>query len=218
MKKRNTKTSGLSADDRHLWRRVTKTVSPLKNRTGSDSENVADEDNAWRHWVQEHGMVDRTPAEKPLAENTQQGAEAVLNPALQKPDPVAPASITKKGTTWTRRAIHEIERPTHRKLAKGRLPIDARLDLHHQTQEQAHRSLNAFLVSSHRKGHRHVLVITGKGRSLNSQGVLRKMLPIWISTPPMNMFVSAIRHASRDHGGEGAWYIRLKRPKSDDRT
>ena len=151
-------------------------------------------------------QIAATDVEPTLTDPNVLSRVADVKPVVLKrsPKPAAPKS----------KQVYEIERPTHRKLAKGRLPIDSRLDLHNQTQDQAHQSLIDFLTGSHRSGHRHVLVITGKGRSPNSQGVLRKMLPIWISTPPLNQFVSAIRHASRDHGGEGAWYIRLKRIKT----
>ncbi|MEO0543209.1 MAG: Smr/MutS family protein [Pseudomonadota bacterium] len=217
MKKRSAKSPGLNADDRHIWRRVTRTVSPLKKRDKAETSSGGDEEDAWLSWVEEQGMVDR-----PLSEPVPSVAPTLTtNSDTERPKakpPAVSAATEKRASSTAKKQIFEIERPTHRKLAKGRLPIDARLDLHHQTQNQAHQSLQKFLANSYRLGHRHVLVITGKGRSVNSQGVLKKMLPIWVSTHPINMFVSGIRHASRDHGGEGAWYIRLKRKQPGTRS
>jgi len=214
LKKRTTKSTTLNPDDRQLWRRVTKTVSPLKKRDRQAPSADTDNEDIWLNWVEEHGMVDRTAAPQTVATSVE---PKPTDPDVLSQDarnPHRPATKPQRPTAPRSKQVHEIERPTHRKLAKGRLPIDARLDLHNQTQDQAHQSLIHFLAGSRRSGHRHVLVITGKGSSPNSQGVLRKMLPIWISTPPLNQLVSAIRHASRDHGGEGAWYIRLKREKT----
>ncbi|MEO1747742.1 MAG: Smr/MutS family protein [Pseudomonadota bacterium] len=210
MKKRTVKPATLSADDRHLWRRVTKTVSPLKDRNRWTAQAETSEEDVWLAWVEEQGMVNRTPVPQPAADSVK------TKPTVPTTKQVTRTQIEKRAAPRLPQ-VYEIERPTHRKLAKGRLPIDARLDLHHQTQDQAHQSLIHFLSTSRKNGHRHVLVITGKGRSPNSQGVLRKMLPIWIATPPLNALVSGIRHASRDHGGEGAWYIRLKRTKTDQK-
>src|SRR3546814_8629549 len=70
--------------------------------------------------------------------------------------------------------IHQpLEKPVKRKLAKGRLPIEARIDLHGLYQSEAHDLLLDFLFRAHDRGMRHVLVITGKGSSMGSDGVLR---------------------------------------------
>lgn len=57
----------------------------------------------------------------------------------------------------------EIDRRTHRQVAAGKVPIDAVLDLHGLNQEVAHSRLRRFLMSCQAKGHRMVLVVTGKG-------------------------------------------------------
>lgn len=107
-----------------------------------------------------------------------------------------------------------LERPTHRKISKGRVPIDARLDLHDLSQIEAHRFLLLFLQRAHADRLRHVLVITGKGTSPSSQGVLRRTVPMWLATAPFRPLVSGFHGAARHHGGEGALYIRLRRPSA----
>jgi DNA-nicking Smr family endonuclease len=112
--------------------------------------------------------------------------------------------------------VHPFDKPTHEKLAKGRLPIEGRVDLHGMTQEQAYSLLLSFLHRAHAGGVRYVLVITGKGSSSGGDGVLRRAVPAWLSTAPFRPLVSSHDHAARNHGGAGALYVRLRRhpPKS----
>nr|CAD6429642.1 DNA mismatch repair protein MutS [Rhizobium sp. Q54] len=106
-----------------------------------------------------------------------------------------------------------LEKPVHRKLAKGRLSIEARIDLHGLFQDEAHDLLLDFLFRAHERGMRHVLVITGKGSSMGSEGVLRRTVPLWFSKPEFRFLISSYEWAARHHGGEGALYVRLSRPR-----
>jgi DNA-nicking Smr family endonuclease len=101
--------------------------------------------------------------------------------------------------------------PTLDKLARGRLPIEARVDLHGMTQDEAYSLLFSFLHRAHASGLRYVLVITGKGSSSGGDGVLRRSVPAWLATPAFRMFVSSHEHAARHHGGSGAIYVRLRK-------
>lgn len=109
---------------------------------------------------------------------------------------------------------HGIDRVTRRKIAKGRLAIDARIDLHGLVQGEAHALLYGFLHRAHADGCRVVLVITGKGSSLGSEGVLRRAIPGWLQTPQFRHMVAGFEEAARVHGGEGALYVRLRSPRS----
>lgn len=106
-----------------------------------------------------------------------------------------------------------LDQPTLDRLSKGRLPIEARVDLHGLTQDEAYALLYSFLSRAHARGARYVLVITGKGSSSGGDGVLRRMVPGWLSTPSFRAFVSSHDHASRGHGGSGALYVRLRRSR-----
>lgn len=103
-----------------------------------------------------------------------------------------------------------IDRPTLRKLSKGRIDIDATIDLHDMTQTRAYEALLGFLEGAHARGLRHVLVITGKGTATGF-GVLREAVPLWLGTPPFCALISSFDRAGRSHGGQGAIYARLKR-------
>ncbi|MBC7280281.1 Smr/MutS family protein [Hoeflea sp.] len=110
---------------------------------------------------------------------------------------------------------HPIEKPVIRKLARGRLSIDGRIDLHGLTQSEAHNLLFGFLARAHERGLRHVLVITGKGTSRGSQGVLKRIVPDWLGKPEFRFLISGYEDAARSHGGEGALYIRLRRERGN---
>lgn len=107
--------------------------------------------------------------------------------------------------------LSQFDRPTVRKIPRGRIAIEGRVDLHGLYRDAAYSLLLNFLQSAHHRGLRHVLVITGKGLSLGSEGILRRVVPHWLETAPFRQIVSSFDDAPRSHGGKGALYVRLRR-------
>lgn len=132
-----------------------------------------------------------------------------------KPPPrvqaMAPAAAAK---AKTQHVSHALDEPTLEKLSKGRLPIEGRVDLHGLSQDEAYSLLFSFLHRAHAGGIRYVLVITGKGSSSGGDGILRRAVPAWLSTPAFRPLVSSHDHAARNHGGSGALYVRLRRART----
>lgn len=143
-----------------------------------------------------------TPAPDPAKEE---------EPKAKPPSPQPPPSAPAKTPPQPKLQVHHLDRLTQRKISKGRLPIEARIDLHGMRQDEAHSLLLGFLRRAHGSGIRYVLVITGKGRSLASDGVLKRSVPSWLSTPAFRDLVSGYEDAARNHGGDGALYVRLRR-------
>src|SRR5690606_28181951 len=118
-----------------------------------------------------------------------------------------------------------IDRRTQLRLKRGQLPIEARVDLHGLTREQAHAGLNTFLARQAALGRRCVLVITGKGRpdwqrpdwgsSERETGVIRRALPGWLADHPNKDRVLAFATAQPQDGGAGAWYVLLRRRRGE---
>ena len=105
-----------------------------------------------------------------------------------------------------------MDKRTARRLKRGQLGIDARLDLHGHVQATAHRALESFLERSFYDGHRTVLVITGKGnRGTGQVGVLKEAVPQWLNQMPIRDWVTGFSYAAVKDGGDGALYIRIKR-------
>ncbi|RLQ89157.1 Smr/MutS family protein [Notoacmeibacter ruber] len=175
----------LSEEDRILWHRVARSTRPLHG-SASVQAMMPEQDDA------QAPSFDVTKAASQLTEKFANPADKGAAHKQRMPQP-------------------SIDRIQKRKLAKGRLPIEARIDLHGLIQAEAHDQLLAFLSAAVARGRRHVLVITGKGSSPQSQGVLARMVPQWLSTPPFRTLVSAHEPAARHHGGSGALYVRLRR-------
>jgi DNA-nicking Smr family endonuclease len=148
---------------------------------------------------------------KPRPKPAAKGAAPIAKPAPKAPPKPAP---TVRGEA--------LDRQTARRLERGALAVEARLDLHGMRQKEAHAALRRFLKSAQGKGYRHVLVITGKGaepdlrRSFyegDARGVLRQAVPHWLAAPDLAPLIVSYAEAPRRLGGEGALYVRLRAAK-----
>ncbi len=130
---------------------------------------------------------------------------------------VAPAGVGSPAT----RPQHSFDRATMRQVKQGKLTVDRKLDLHGLTQAKAHDRLIGFIDSAARSGCRCVLVITGKGVQVTERpveqgdsrerGVLRRMVPVWLTAGNLAPLVVDFQSALPKHGGDGAFYVRLRR-------
>jgi DNA-nicking Smr family endonuclease len=158
----------------------------------------------WAHVTRALTPLPRGPSVEPV---TPEKARAV--PAAASP-PRAPAPGTGAA------AVPELDRRLKQRLARGLIAIDARIDLHGLTQAEAFAQLTRFLRRARRGGARMVLVITGKGGSsdgdFQGRGVLRRQVPLWLSSGELREVVVAFGPAAAGHGGAGALYVRLRRP------
>jgi DNA-nicking Smr family endonuclease len=108
-----------------------------------------------------------------------------------------------------------LDRRTRARVARGRVAIDARIDLHGLTLERARARLSAFLLSAQGTGASLVLVITGKGGTASGgRGALRREVPQWLSLPAFRPLVIGFEEAAAAHGGAGALYVRVRRSRS----
>jgi DNA-nicking Smr family endonuclease len=98
-----------------------------------------------------------------------------------------------------------------RRVVKEREVIAGRVDLHGLTLEGARPVLESFILGAVERGDRLVLVITGKGSG--GRETLRGMTPLWLSQPPLRALIAGVQQADRRHGGEGAFYVALKKAR-----
>ncbi len=150
---------------------------------------------------------------KPLKGRKAAEAEIPAAPDDRMPAASAMAAQAAPAIAAPKRQVvgHVIDRPTLEKLSRGKLPIEGRVDLHGMTQSEAHALLLSFLQRAHSNGVRYVLIITGKGFSSGGDGILRRQVPAWLSTPAFRALVSSHDVSARNHGGDGALYVRLRR-------
>ena len=106
----------------------------------------------------------------------------------------------------------------YHRMRAGKLRPEAKLDLHGKTLETAHPTLIDFVMRARGQGKRLLLVVTGKGRRADPggpmparHGVLRHQVPQWLRMPPLGGLVLQVSPAHRTHGGEGAYYVYLRR-------
>lgn len=180
------KNHGLAAEDRILWEKVARTVRPLG------------------------------PAQPGLMASDSVDFAALLDTPQAEPALISPAKAERPAVkaVKTNKSPDPIDAPVQRRIAKGKLAIEARIDLHGMTQDEAHGLLMSFIRQAARRHLRTVLVITGKGRSPKSEGVLKRAVPLWLSQPGFALHVSGFADAAQSHGGAGALYVRLKKPPS----
>jgi DNA-nicking Smr family endonuclease len=145
------------------------------------------------------------PAEEPPSTDRRKAAPEDAKPRSQPP------GLARFATPPAPRAPEP--RNNEKRVRRGRIEIDGRLDLHGLTQDQAHAALGSFLRRVQSKGGRCGLVITGKGR-LGEEGVLRRRLPEWLAEPALAALTSGYAQAHARHGGEGAWYVFVRRGPS----
>lgn len=173
----------LTAEEIELWRKVTADVRP----SGGRSRRRA----AVSTPTVEESAVNSAVADRPPA------TTSPTKPPAPRPAPPPPADLDHR---------------TRTKLRRGRLEVEARLDLHGLRQAEAQRALIDFLRRAQASGFRMAIVVTGKGSRNEEGGVLRRLVPLWLHGPQMRDLVVGYSEAARHHGGEGALYVQIRRP------
>lgn len=182
----------LSEEDRRLWAHVTKDVKPLAPAPPPEAS------------------VQAMKAAHEAPRNAEEAVRAATEAAT--PPPAKPAGPAQKPPEprHHHRPSAAIDRRTLRKLARGTMRIEGRLDLHGMTQEEAHHALARFIETSVARRRRIVLVITGKGTGGEGRGILRRQVPHWLGGREIARHVVGYREADPVHGGDGALYVRLR--------
>jgi len=103
----------------------------------------------------------------------------------------------------------DIPTNTLRKLRRGKYRLDAELDLHRMTSEQARQAIATFITNCKGRGCRCVRIIHGKGNSsLHKIPVLKGKVDLWLRKRNDVLAFCSARPAD---GGTGAVYVLLKK-------
>lgn len=205
----------LSERERALFDKAMADVKPLKRGASRALEVPA---------------VPRTPQDAPVPDWMKLAGPArgrLAHPALE--------AQNRQVNTAAPSPQEGLDRRTRRGLTTGRQAIDRTIDLHGLNQEEAFAVLVRTIERAVSRDMKTVLVITGKGGRRFQQlgdrpasertradfstgtGVLKRMVPLWLSGEALTPFVESYASASPSHGGEGALYVRLRRRKSGGR-
>ncbi|MBH67218.1 MAG: hypothetical protein CMM58_02580 [Rhodospirillaceae bacterium] len=195
MAKRNDRS--ITPADKKLFESVLDDVQPLKQDSSSTAVGI-----------QGDGQLMDTPVKRGRRET-----------AHRYPDKVRATTPIPLSHFPSGRAPG-LDRATAVSLQRGKVSIHERLDLHGMSQLKARETLDAFLKEAYQNERRVLLVITGKGhrsrKGLSDYGkpaigVLRQKVPVWLSESPMSGQVLAFAPARPEHGGDGAFYVLLKK-------
>ncbi len=181
--------------DADLWRAVTADVKPIARESAPP---------AGRTPVKPEPGVKPAEKARPAAKKAARPA-VQIRPAAPPPKPAQPALAHGAAAGLDRRSLE--------RLRRGRMEIEAELDLHGHTQATAHHTLAAFIRDHAGAGRRCVIVITGTGSTREGGGVLKSAVPDWLNEPELREHVLAFSHARPNDGGEGALYVLLRRKR-----
>jgi DNA-nicking Smr family endonuclease len=189
----------LSPDETRLWRRVAHTTKaymalPLEPAAALPAKSIA-----------EKPSVPELPHIALKRAKAQRAAKVPISKALSPvKSPIGSLVAEASG---------------HKKVRRGKLDIDARIDLHGMRQIAAHTALGAIIARTRAENGRCILVVTGKGAPVDpgedfitpQRGVIRRRLPEWLNGPGIREHVSGFAPANAKDGGSGAFYVLLKR-------
>ena len=193
--------SSLTREEARLWAALAETVKPLNPGATLRAPNPNPSPEG-------EGDLRSKPASKPKPKpfpfRGEVGVGAVPTKAAPPPRPLD---------------VHGLDAGWERKLAKAVLSPDFTLDLHGHTVAAAHARLDSGLAQAAAMGARLVLVITGRPRPVEAadrgtaRGAIRAKVLDWLALGPHASRIAAVRPAQRRHGGAGALYVVLKRPR-----
>jgi DNA-nicking Smr family endonuclease len=188
----------LSRDEARLWAALAQTVQPFADAKESPPLGEVAARSA------EGGGKQHSPGPRPL------------RPAFGSPPPPKGENRRLKAPPLDSQTL---DASWERKLAKALVAPDFTLDLHGHSLEAAHRRLDMGLGQAIAMGARLVLLITGRPRPAeaadrgNNRGAIRAKVLDWLALGPHASRIAAVRGAHRRHGGAGALYVVLRRPR-----
>jgi DNA-nicking Smr family endonuclease len=224
MKDKRTPRRAMTDEEKALWQHVTRSARPLgKKREAKDAEEENKEACDNTRSAEPGGAVSASPPTHQSHSSARQASKST-----RESHAATSAGVARQAQGQPAKAppMAAFEPKRARRIATGRIAIEARIDLHGMRQHEAHVALRRFLLSAHARGLRVVKVITGKGGTREREddmpfdlfddrqrGVLRRLVPIWLAESDLRAIVVSFTPAGRGHGGEGALYVHLRRSR-----
>lgn len=184
----------LAPEEAALWKRVIASVTPLAARPVKSVE-----------------ALDKptTPAPLPVP-----GAPKVKGrvPPLRAPAPTPPPARRVSANT--------LDASWDRRLSRGLVSPETTVDLHGYSLSSAYDRLDFGLEVAIGRGDRVLLLVTGKpprpeSERPHARGAIRAAVGDWLASSRHSDRIAAVRTAHPRHGGAGALYIVLRRPREN---
>jgi DNA-nicking Smr family endonuclease len=180
----------LAPEEAALWARVIATVRPLA-----------------RPLVAVAAPEASAPPKPDLDELSSKRVKGRVPPA-RVADPAPPPASAPHAT-------RTLDGGWDRRLARGLVGPDSRIDLHGHTLDRAYARIDFGLEEAIRRGDRVVLLVTGKprpdARPGPGRGAIRAVVEDWLAASRHARAIAAVRAAHPRHGGAGALYLILRR-------
>ena len=105
-----------------------------------------------------------------------------------------------------------LDRRLLRRLRQGNFAVQAHLDLHGMTRQEARPLVESFIVDARARRRRCVLIVHGRGLNSKDQiPVLKESLRVWLAKGRIGRSVLAFCSARPSDGGAGAVYVLLRK-------
>lgn len=183
----------LKEDDKNVWQDFTKDIKKI-SKTAASSDQI--------RGLKDKGFKDKLEALSQSI-NSKNQDRPLISPSRTEP-------VFNEGMT----------RRTIRKLVP-----EATIDLHGHTLQKGRLAFRQFVLQQANMGRSCICVITGKGTreideerlsillSYESAGkhTLREALHDWIKEPDIHPLIASLSRANPHHGGDGAYYLVLKK-------
>ena len=189
----------LAPEEAALWERVIATVKPIQRPPLPAREGPG---------VDSGGGGSMPPA-PPLAK-PKPGKESLRRadpPTHPQPFPKREGSKGTLDGSWDRN------------LSRGLVCPESSIDLHGLSLASAYDRLDRGLADAIARGDRVLLLVTGKpprptSERPHARGAIRAAVGDWLAASRHSARIAAVRGAHPRHGGTGALYIVLRRPKT----
>lgn len=182
----------LAPEEAALWKRVIASVTPIEARPVKAVEALAKSE---------------TPAPAPVLPKPRvKGRVPPLRAAAAPPAPARGQAVNTLDASWDRR------------LSRGLVAPESTVDLHGHTLSSAYDRLDFGLEAALSRGDRVLLLVTGKpprpeSERPHARGAIRAAVGDWLAASRFSDRIAAVRTAHSRHGGAGALYIVLRRPR-----
>jgi len=109
----------------------------------------------------------------------------------------------------------------NKKLKKGKIPPDQKIDFHGKSLIEAEELLCNTVISCYNTNKRCILFITGKGVNKKEAdysdetklyyGKIRSAFSSWIRKPEIEKYILSVEQASLAYGADGAFFVYLRK-------
>ncbi len=137
-----------------------------------------------------------------------------------------PEVITQNVNTVIKNSEFSLEKIDLKKgIKKGSFHIDKKIDFHGKSLLESEGQFNNTIIESYNAGQRCLLFVTGKGlfKSKNYEesykpklyhGIIRASFIEWARSKKLSKYILSFEQASIEHGGDGAFYVYLRKNKN----